>query len=104
MTLEEAKKHTSNTRGNGWLPLVDEVFNKLDNKFIITQVFQKWGELWFDFKPYDEDFDTYLESIAEKSKNICSICGDNADEKIINGWVVSLCNNPSCAKEYSELD
>ncbi len=96
-------KHIEKTCGNGWLSLVDQVFDKLPSGFAIKQTYQKWGALMFDVEPYNEEFEIFLEKIEDQSKRICEICGEDGEEKIVNDWVETLCNKKECLETCEKL-
>lgn len=56
MTREEAKRHIKSTCREGWLSLVDEVYNLLPKGITINEVYQKWGGLQFDFEGGNQAF------------------------------------------------
>ena len=91
MNREESKSWIKKTCGDGWLPLIDAVYDKLPSGIQVTSVYQKWGSLNFDIKPWNENFGGYLEEIKEKSLELCEVCGAKAEEKTTNGWVNTLC-------------
>jgi len=104
ITREEAKNHIKKTCGEGWLNLVDQVFDKLPPGCVITQTYQKWGALMFDVDPYNEEFESYLKNIEYQSEEMCEICGESGDEKIVNNWVETLCNKKSCVETCQKLN
>ena len=89
----EAKKWIEKTCGTGWLPMVDEVYDRLPAHLNITQAFQKWGTLQFDLDKEDVKFEAFLEEIEIKSGSICEKCGAPGKEEIVDGWVYTRCAN-----------
>lgn len=87
--------------GEGWLPLVNEVFDNLPPQLSITDAFQKWGALRFDTDPQgDMEFADYLENVAERSSKICEICGAVGIEMVIDNWVVTRCDAHSAGYDW----
>lgn len=91
LTRKESKEWIEKTCGKGWLILVDEVYDKLPEYLIITQTYQKWGVLKFDTNIDDQDFETFLQSIEDKSSMICEICGESGGEVTVDNWVHTRC-------------
>ncbi len=100
----EARKYIKTTCGDGWLSFVDKVYQKLPTGTIITQVYQKYGALRFDIEPENIDFETFLDTIEQISEKTCEICGEIGDEKIVNGFVETLCDNKTCMEKCLYLD
>ena len=92
MEITEAKEWIVKTCGEGWMPLVEEAYEKLPSTISISCVYQKWGVLKFDCEPWDEGFESFLEDIEERSMGICEKCGGAGAEKIIDGWVHTRCD------------
>lgn len=99
MTKNESKQWIEKTCGTGWLPLIDLIFNNLPKGLCIESVYQKWGALTVDTSPYDEDFQTYLDKISEKSTYLCEKCGAKAKVREKDGWLRTLCQKHSTNKE-----
>ena len=91
MTREDAKKWISKACGEGWLDLVDEVYDNLPKSIEITQVYQKWAGLHFDTSKENETFDLYLYDIQEKSESTCDKCGAVASHYVISNWEYARC-------------
>ncbi len=102
-SLEKYKEHISLTCGDGWLKLIDDVYANLPDGIVITQVYQKWGALRFDIEPESEEVEEFLETIEGKSLSMCEVCGEPAGEKVIDGWVETLCDNESCLETCKKL-
>lgn len=92
MNKSEAKEWLAKTCGEGWLPLLEEVYERLPSNITIIQTFQKWGALKFECTPWDEEFEAYLDDIAERSLGICEKCGEVGSEKTIDGWIYTRCD------------
>jgi hypothetical protein len=92
MNKEEAKIHIRNTCGNGWMTLVDILYDNKPENINITQVFQKWGGLKIDYEGEDDNFDYLAEIVYYISQKMCEICGESGRIAIINGWDTTLCD------------
>lgn len=109
--LGEALQHIASCCGDGWLPLVEEVYARCPADRVVVQVYQKWGELRVDTAPAelgssdeDELFDAYLARVARRSARICQVCGrGDAREQLVKGWSETLCSDPACARRMRAL-
>ena len=95
MTRQEAKDWISKTCGEGWLSLVDNVFDRVPNDIEITQVYQKWAGLHFDTSKENELFERYLMEIQEISEATCEKCGEKGDHYVIQNWEYTRCKKHS---------
>ncbi len=93
MDREEAKAWINKTCGEGWLPLVDTVFDKLPPNITVTSTYQKWGALRFDIDPWDESCESLLEGIEDRSLETCEVCGEKGNEKEIDNWIHTRCKD-----------
>lgn len=91
MNRIEAKNWIKQTCGEGWLHLVDQVFDNLPCGASITQAYQKYTALRFDVEPYIEEYETYLEGIEDASLNTCEKCGSKGYRYIVNNWEHTRC-------------
>ncbi len=92
LTRLQAREAIRKNCGEGWLPLVDEVFTNLPPHILITCAFQKWGALRFEFVPHDDAaFAEYLEEVKDRSLGMCEKCGEAGVEMIIDSWTVIRC-------------
>jgi len=92
MNKTEAIEHIRKTCGDGWLPLVEEVYEHLPPGMSVTQAFQKWGGLHFEYRPLTEEFEAYLETVENRSLEMCEQCGAAGSERIIDDWVHTRCD------------
>ncbi|MFZ5637135.1 MAG: hypothetical protein ACOY82_11210 [Pseudomonadota bacterium] len=105
MTRDEAKVHIASTCGDGWLPLVDRVFDALPQGSIVECVYQKWARLHFDIAPTPEaHFRTLLDEVQDSSGSTCEQCGASALECIEGGWLVALCPDHARSRHCIHLD
>lgn len=91
-TRAVSKNWIIKTCGEGWLKLVDEVYDNLPEHLSIVQTYQKWGVLMFDMDEYDPVFEAFLEAIQNQSARICEKCGAPGTESTINGWIYTRCD------------
>jgi hypothetical protein len=90
-TREESKRWIEKSCGEGWLILVDEVYDRLPSHLIINQAYQKWGLLRFDLDKEDKEFETFLDSIEEQSGTVCELCGEEGTEVTVSNWIHTRC-------------
>lgn len=91
MTRDEAKQWIEQTCGKGWLPLVDKAFDSLPPGVTIVEAFQKYGHLEFRISPWDHPAKSYLVDLGYESEAMCEVCGADASEQIVDGWIRTLC-------------
>ena len=102
MNRTEAKNWIKQTCGEGWLHLVDQVFDNLPSDISVTQTYQKYAALKFDIEPYNEEFEICLEQIEEQSLNTCEKCGSKGGRYIVNNWEHTRCAEHSEGGIYIE--
>lgn len=91
LKLEEAKKFISEHCGDGWLTLVDIVYDNLPTEIVIKEVFQKYGSLEIRYEGEDDEFEYLVSNVNFISKKICEMCGKSGGYSIIDGWETTLC-------------
>lgn len=92
MDREAAKEWILKTCGEGWLNLVDIIFDNKPENIEITVVFQKWAGLKVDFVDEDEIFEELLDTVYSISQKMCEKCGKSGRKTIIDGWETTLCD------------
>lgn len=91
LRLEEAKEFIRKTNGEGWLLLVDIIYDNLPAGIVITEVFQKYGGLEVRYEGQDEEFEYLVSNIRFISQKMCEICGRSGEYSIVDGWETTLC-------------
>ena len=102
MNLEEAKEWISKSCGQGWLPLVEEIYDRVPKSTNISSIYQKWGALHFDAAPWSDCLDTIHEEIEERSMRVCEICGQTGKEAKIDDWIHTRCTNHDKQKNFEQ--
>ena len=90
----EAKQFIADTCGEGWLPLVDKIYDNLPPNFEVCEIFQKYGALEVCTEPYqydNEEFAQFLSDLNYESGTICQTCGEIGAIHIVDGWMTALC-------------
>jgi hypothetical protein len=102
MNKKAAKDGIAENCGNGWLTLVDIIFDNKPDHIEITEVFQKYSGLHVRYQGEDSYFDELLSAIDTISRKMCEVCGNSGGHTIVDGWETTLCDhhyNSSDAKE-----
>lgn len=97
--------------GEGWYPLIEELFTKLDKLittcypelisiFEITQVKEKWGRLTIYTSTGNDEIWDLIDKYSRLSETICEKCGKPGEMHLVNGWYSTLCK--TCLKEVYE--
>lgn len=107
MDRETALAHILSTCGEGWLTLVEIIYNNKPSEVKIQMVFQKWGGLKVEYVGENELYEELLDCIYEISQKMCEVCGKSAGITVIDGWETTLCKahfdtNDSLQKYRSE--
>ena len=89
---ELAKKQIKEHCGDGWLFLVDIIYDNAPNQIKINEIFQKWAGLEIRFEGTDAEFNELVENVNFMSKRICEKCGKSGAYSIIDGWETTLCD------------
>lgn len=88
---ENAIDHLNKNKHQGWITLVEIIYDNLPQDIIITEVFQKWAGLEIRFDGENEEFSYLVENVRYISKKICEVCGKSGSYSIIDGWETTLC-------------
>lgn len=84
---EEAKAAV----GKGWHSLIDEVYDHVSPNVVFSQVKEKFGGLrMYACQASEKDLE-FIDSIEDKSLEICEFCGEPGVPVLIRGWVKTLC-------------
>lgn len=102
MTREEAHAKLRANRQEGWLPLVDILYDNRPPQVEIEEVFQKWGGLKTDLDGEDERFEELADQVYYLSAYMCERCGHSARTTVIDGWETALCRAHFEAEEAAE--
>lgn len=87
--------------GDGWLPLVIELCDKIQaiidknpkkyKDFEFTQVKSKYAELTVYVSRYYEEILDLINEYSKKSEKICELCGKPATVVNIHDWYWAVC-------------
>lgn len=91
LTREAAKKHISETCGQGWLPLIDTIYDNLPQNVKIKDILEKWGSLEVEYDGENADFERLVMKMCLDSEEICMICGEKGDIKNLDHKDYALC-------------
>ena len=103
MDISVSRESAMSRIHDGWHGMVNEFYDAMDewnlehpqNKVIITDIKQKWGDLRISFFPQVEKLSNLYREIKKKSNTICEICGEPGKhtDKYYNDeyWMYILC-------------
>lgn len=105
MTREEAYTRFRENEHEGWLVLLDILYDNKPPQVEITEIFQKWGGLKTEFRGEDLLYAELSEQVYNISAFMCERCGRSARTVLIDGWETTLCHrhyeeNPAKEKYY----
>ncbi len=83
-----------NECGEGWIGLVNQIYERIPEGVVITEIFQKYGKLVTRFEPDAkeyEPFQLFLNDIEFRSETMCEKCGGDASLYAIEGWTYTRC-------------
>jgi|GEM_PF-1632885 len=83
MTREEAHARFRENEHEGWLVLLDILYDNKPPQVEITEVFQKWGGLKTDFSGEDPLFGELTEQVYYISAFMCERCGRSGRTAVI---------------------
>lgn len=95
--------------GDGWLPLIEELFDKIQNlldtkypeekeNFQVLQVKEKYATLRVYTTGVPNEIYNLIDEYELKSMHICEHCGKKGEIKLSHGWWKTLCKR--CFKRY----
>lgn len=94
--------------GSGWLPLLEETFDKIEyiilehypevkDDFQVLQVKEKYGELRIYVSHNFPEIEDIMDNATLQSINICEHCGKPGEIIRVGNWYYTRC--PECAKK-----
>lgn len=92
MDRRQAKRNIRKHCGDGWLNLVDIIYDNRPTNINISEVFQKFGGLKITFEGEDNHFEELEDTIYQISQYLCEKCGKSANHTVIDGWETTLCD------------
>lgn len=94
--------------GDGWFWLIDKLCESIQNyidsnhkqQLEATQVKEKYGSLRFYYTGGDKLIEGMIWLAEFLSNSICENCGEHGENKTINNWLYTLCEE--CNKKQHE--
>ena len=105
--LEPTTKRHSVDVGNGWLGILQRLFETLINlgwNREILQIKEKFGGLRVYLNDVPENSYHFIEQAERYSHEICEVCGEPGEQHRINGWVFTLCDEHRDEKLYVDYE
>lgn len=84
--------------GEGWHPLLEEIYARLLGNAYVTQVKEKYGGLRFYVDYTDGATQNFIWNIEEKSYTVCEFCGAPGEPRK-GGWIKTLCDKCHIQRE-----
>ncbi|MFU0828931.1 MAG: hypothetical protein ACFWTJ_15615 [Lachnoclostridium sp.] len=80
--------------GKGWLKLIEDNIPKLEalGAKITAPAYEKYGLLRINVDNETPEVLDLLHKIEEESGHICEECGEAGEERVVNDWVRTLCD------------
>lgn len=104
-TLADIKPAILSGVGDGWLPIVNDLIAKLDERFpgwTLSQVKEKFGGLRFYADPPQgtawEDMELLIADAEVKAAETCEWCGQPGRLRE-GGWLLTLCDECQAKRE-----
>ena len=96
--------------GNGWLPIVDKICEKIQNyvddtanieQVVVSQIKEKFASLCY----YIESGDNYVYDVIREGEKVsrytCECCGTKENVgRTYNGWSLTICDNCHKTVDY----
>jgi len=92
--------------GKGWLPLLDETFEKMLKacpEVKLAQVKEKFGGLRVYVDNSNEECNKIINEAEEKSFTTCEECGAGNAKRRKGGWVQTLCNDCNITRKTTPI-
>lgn len=89
--------------GDQMLKELKEALGDFADKYRITQIKEKYGELrWYDFGNTKEGFEV-ISKYQKLSNYTCIVCGKPAT-KVTTGWISPFCDDCIGNRQYTDID
>ncbi len=83
--------------GNGWVPILEELCEKLSKivpeDFKFVQVKEKFAELRVYTNTHRKEFEDLIYEAVLKSQKTCEVCGKEGKQATSRGWIKTLCTS-----------
>ncbi len=92
MTKQEAKDSFISLEMQGWLRLIDLLYDAIPENIEITEIFEKYANFEVRYKGEEnKKFERFVQILKRISSKMCEKCGKLASHTIINNWEQTLC-------------
>ena len=107
LDLEPSTERYSVGVGNGWLGIIQRLFEtliKLGWNREVLQIKEKFGGLRIYLNDVPENYYHFIEQAEKDSYEICEVCGEPGEQSKINGWIFTLCEEHRDEKLYVDYE
>jgi hypothetical protein len=107
LDLEPSTERYSVGVGNGWLGIIQRLFEtliKLGWNREVLQIKEKFGGLRLYLNDVPENYYHFIEQAEKDSYEICEVCGEPGEQSKINGWIFALCEEHRDEKLYVDYE
>ncbi len=99
ITREEAIAQYKRNGEEGWINLLEMVFDGKPEGIEITDVWPKYAEMQIDYTGSDKTFQDLVNKICFISTKTCQKCGKSGRSAEVDGWEMILCDEHFNAAE-----
>lgn len=99
ITREEAIEQYKRSGEEGWIHLLEMVFDGKPEGIEIRDVWPKYAEMRIDFTGSDKTFQNLVNKIGFISTKTCQKCGKSGRRVEVDGWELILCDEHFNAAE-----
>lgn len=92
VTREETIDLFKRNGDDGWINLVEMIFDGKPEGIEIREVWEKYAELRVSYTGTDKVFGNLVNKIGFISQKTCQKCGRSGRKTYINGWEIILCD------------
>ena len=91
MDRQDARRSLEELELEGWLDLLDSVYDYIGDKYEVVDVSAKWAQILITVSPSDGQVERFLSSIEQQSLSTCEICGALGEQVLIDTWLHTRC-------------
>ncbi|MGV3611326.1 MAG: VOC family protein [Fluviicola sp.] len=104
ITREKAIEQYKRNGEEGWINLLEMVFDGKPEGIEITDVWPKYAEMRIDYTGFDKNFSKMVQHVCFMSTKICQKCGKSGRRTTIDNWEMILCDEHFNASEAQDKE